>query len=164
LKSVGGIVVTGSVFLKGGGSAGGIFAASGVSQEGADSAGDIKAAGGVGERAATPLPVLALPVLLLKRAPPPLAVLLIPILLLERAPAPSAVLALLLMVVLVRGVQVAPMVAFDPRHVSFPAAAAAIVAFASAMSKNDTTRMLRLSGLFMAFSSKSIHLDSSLSY
>jgi hypothetical protein len=72
---------------------------------------------------------------------------------LERAPAPSAVFDLLPLAVLVSGVQVPPMVAPDPTHVS--SAAAAMVAFASAISKNEATRKFKLSCLFMAFFSKS---------
>src|SRR5262245_41626543 len=79
------------------------------------------------ERASLPLAVLRLPVVLLDSASNPLAALRIPRVLLESAAAPSAVLALLPLVVLVRGVQVPPIVAFDPTQVSFPGAAAAMV-------------------------------------
>ena len=43
------------------------------------------------------------------------------------------------------------MVAFNPAQVSAPGAAAAMVALASAMSKNDATKKLRLVCLFMVF-------------
>src|SRR5262249_22678638 len=102
------------------------------------------------------LAVLLSPVVLWKRASTPVAVLLKPVVLPESAAAPSAVLALLPLVVLVSGVQVPPMVALDPTHVSVPGAAAAMVAFASAMKKNDATRKFKLTCLFIAFSSKSM--------
>jgi hypothetical protein len=110
------------------------------------------------KRALSPLAVLAPPVMLLRRALSPLAVLAPPVVLLKGAPAPSAVLELSPLVVLVSGVQVPPMVAFDPTHVSVPGAA--MVAFASAMSKNDATNKFKLSGLFMLFPPNP-YLDSS---
>jgi len=79
------------------------------------------------------------------RAKAPLAVLLLPVVLLIRALAPLAVFPRFPLVVLVSGVQVPPMVALDPTQVSVPGAAAAMVAFASAMKKNDAAMKFKLS-------------------
>jgi hypothetical protein len=67
--------------------------------------------------------------------------------------APSAVLRLNRPVtLLVKGLQLPPMVALNPTHVLLTSGwAAAMVAFASAMSKNDATKKFKLTGLFMVF-------------
>src|SRR5208282_4941065 len=102
--------------------------------------------------ARTPAAVLSPPVVLLSRANAPAAVLPPPVVLLSRANAPAAVLSLLPLLLLVSGVHVPPMVASTPAHVSLPAAAAAMVALVSTMSKAAARLRVKLVTVFIDFS------------
>ena len=94
--------------------------------------------------------VLPLPVVFQVRADTPVAVLPPPVVLLSKNWDPNAIL-LLPLVVLVSGVQVPPMIAPAPTHVSVPAAAA-MVALASTMSTAAARLRVKLVTLFIDFS------------
>src|SRR5208282_388958 len=103
-------------------------------------------------RANAPAAVFSPPVVFPSRANAPAAVLPPPVVLLSRANAPAAVLSLLPLLLLVSGVHVPPMVASTPAHVSLPAAAAAMVALVSTMSKAAARLRVKLVTVFIDFS------------